>query len=75
MPELPLCSAAAAASAFMKAGFVFDRKSGSHAVFRKPGHKYHLSIPVHGAKPLGKGLLRSLIADAGLTIEQFCDLL
>ena len=39
---------------------------------REPPHR-HLSIPNH--KELGRGLLRGLIRDAGLTIEDFIKLL
>ncbi len=38
----------------------------------EPPHR-HLSIPKH--KELGRGLLRGLIRDAGLTIEDFIKLL
>ena len=40
--------------------------------FKDPPHR-HLSIPNH--KELGKGLLRGLVRDAGLTVEQFTELL
>lgn len=39
---------------------------------KTPPHR-HLSIPNH--KELGKGLLRGLIRDAGLTVEEFINLL
>jgi len=39
----------------------------------KPGSIYTLSIPDH--RELGPGLLRSLIRKAGLTLEEFRELL
>ncbi len=39
---------------------------------KEPPHR-HLCIPNH--KELGRGLLRGLIRDAGLTIEDFIKLL
>jgi predicted RNA binding protein YcfA (HicA-like mRNA interferase family) len=39
---------------------------------QQPPHR-RLSVPDH--KELSKGLLRSLIRDAGLTVEQFTELL
>jgi predicted RNA binding protein YcfA (HicA-like mRNA interferase family) len=45
--------------------------SGSHCIMKKDGHRYRLSIPIHGNKTLGTGLLASLIEDAGLTVEEF----
>ena len=34
----------------------------------------HLSIPVHKGKDLGIGLLKKLIARAGLTNEEYLDI-
>ena len=39
---------------------------------KEPPHR-HLSIPNH--KELGRGLLRGLIRDAGLAVEEFTELL
>jgi hypothetical protein len=39
----------------------------------KPGQRANLSIPDH--RELDRGLLRGLIRDAGLTVEQFLQLL
>jgi len=38
---------------------------------KKPGHRFVLSVPVHGNTQLKKGLLRALIKAAGKTVEQF----
>jgi len=46
---------------------------GSHVVLRKEGSKLTLSVPKH--KELRPGLLRKLIKDAGITIEEFIKLL
>ena len=63
---LPVCSGAAAVRAFIKAGWVVDRQRGSHVMLKKDGTSVVLSIP-----QLGKGLLRSLIADSGLSVAEF----
>jgi predicted RNA binding protein YcfA (HicA-like mRNA interferase family) len=70
---LPVCSGAEAVRAFKKDGWVIDRQKGSHVILKKTGAVVVLSIPQHN--PLGKGLLRSLISDAGLTVDQFAKLL
>jgi predicted RNA binding protein YcfA (HicA-like mRNA interferase family) len=75
MPNLPNVTGNAAITAFQKAGFEIVRRNGSHVVLKKSGHKYNLSVPVHGKKSLGKGLLKSLIDNAGMTLEEFCELL
>ncbi|MFO7967278.1 MAG: type II toxin-antitoxin system HicA family toxin, partial [Archaeoglobaceae archaeon] len=52
-----------------KAGWRFDRQTGSHVILRKEGSPITLSVPLH--KEIKKGLLRSLIKDAGMTVEEF----
>ena len=42
-------------------------------IFTKEGEEATLSVPDH--KELGRGLLRALLRDARLTIEEFLDLL
>jgi predicted RNA binding protein YcfA (HicA-like mRNA interferase family) len=70
---LPVCTGAEAVRAFKKIGWVVDRQKGSHIILKKAGAAVVLSIPQHN--PLGKGLLRSLISDSGLTVDQFAKLL
>ena len=71
MSDLPSVSGDEAIAAFETFGFEVDRIKGSHHIMRKPGHRFHLSVPVHGNKDLKSGTLRSLIRDAGLTVEEF----
>ena len=44
--------------------FVFVRQSGSHAIYRKAGHKI-IVVPVH-SKDIPTGTLNSILKDAGL---------
>jgi predicted RNA binding protein YcfA (HicA-like mRNA interferase family) len=73
MPKLPVISGRQARRAFEKAGWVFSRQRGSHMVLVKAGTAFNLTIPDH--KELDRGLLRGLIRDAGLTVEEFVELL
>jgi predicted RNA binding protein YcfA (HicA-like mRNA interferase family) len=73
--NLPNVTGQEAIRAFQRAGFALDRISGSHHVLKKVGHPFVLSVPVHGKKVLKSGTLRSLIRTAGLTVDEFCDLL
>jgi len=49
------------------------RQRGSHIILVKEGHIATLSVPDH--REVARGTLRSLIARAGLTIEEFLDAL
>ncbi len=73
MPKLPVISGKEAAKAFSKVGWYPHRQVGSHLVMRKKGSRVTLSIPQH--KELKPGLLRKHIRDAGLTVEEFIELL
>lgn len=73
MPRLPVVSGEQAIKAFSKAGWYPHRQVGSHMVLRKEGSKVTLSVPRH--KELKPGLLRRLIRDAGLSVEEFTVLL
>ncbi len=71
MPDLPAVNGMQTIKAFEKFGFVVDRVKGSHHIMKKPDHTYVLTIPVHGARSLKPGTLRSLIRDAGISVEEF----
>jgi len=73
MPKPPHISGPEAVKAFERAGWEVSRQRGSHVVLSKPGSIFTLSIPLHPA--LGPGLLRDQLRKAGLTVEEFIDLL
>ena len=62
-----------AVKAFEKAGWRKIGQVGSHVVLVKSGIRVNLSIPQH--KELSVGTLRALIRHAGLTVEEFLNLL
>ncbi|MBI4825950.1 MAG: type II toxin-antitoxin system HicA family toxin [Nitrospirae bacterium] len=70
--SLKLCSGSEAIKKFHKTGWSVSRQKGSHVMMTKPGYHWTLSIPQH--KELGPGLLRKLLNQAGLTIEEFNNL-
>ena len=73
MPSLPVISGREARRAFEREGWAFDRQKGSHMMLTKPGARMTLSIPDH--RELDRGLLRSLIRDAGMSVDEFHALL
>ncbi len=71
MSDLPAVTGEQAKAAFGRFGFCLARISGSHHIMKKPGHRYNLSVPVHGNDILKKGTLRRLIDAAGITVDEF----
>lgn len=70
---LPTCSGAAAVRALERAGWTIKRQKGSHIILGKPGHPAILSVPDH--RSLKPGTLRSLLRNAGISPDEFTDLL
>jgi len=62
--------AAEVGRALETAGFVLVRQSGSHAVYRHADGRW-TTVPQHGSKDLGKGILRKILKDAGLSVDDF----
>ena len=73
MSRLPVISGKDAVRAFEKAGWQKVRFIKNHYQLVKLNRQEHLSIPDH--KELDRGLLRSEIRIAGLTVNQFTALL
>jgi predicted RNA binding protein YcfA (HicA-like mRNA interferase family) len=61
--------------ALAKAGWVIERVSGSHHVMSSSSDGRHVSIPVHGNRPLPAGTLASICRSVGLSASQLRDLL
>ncbi len=57
-----------------KVGFVVDHQTGSHMILRQKDEP-HRRVTVPNHRELAKGTLRAIINDAGLTVEEFVDLL
>lgn len=73
MPRLPVVSGKEAVRAFNKVGWQISRQEGSHIILSKSGTPVILSVPGH--REVRRGTLRSLIRQAGLTVEEFKSLL
>ena len=73
--KLPVISGREAVKALERAGFVVIRQRGSHVRLSKTTREevIKLTIPLHST--LKKGTLSRIIKDAGLTVEEFVELL
>lgn len=57
-------------------GFVFVRQTGSsHAIYKRFSDHKRTVVPVHAGVTLKRRTLKSILEDAGLTIEEFRKLL
>jgi predicted RNA binding protein YcfA (HicA-like mRNA interferase family) len=76
MSGLPSLKGDDVVRALRKAGFVVARIKGSHHVMR---HRDDLSrgtvVPVRAGKDIKRSLLRKIISDVGLTVDEFKALL
>ena len=57
-----------------QAGFQWARREGSHNVFRNPEGRI-VVIPDHGSQVIVRPLLRKIVRDMGLTVEEYHSLL
>ena len=73
MAKLPLLSGARAVKAFTRVGWTIARQIGSHLIMVRLGSMLILSVPMHSE--IDRGTLRKLISLAGLSVEEFLDLL
>jgi len=71
MPRLPVLSGREAARRLEKLGYRLARQRGSHMRLVHPARK-PLTVPNH--PEVGKGLLRKILRDAEITVEEFLTL-
>ena len=69
MAAVPLLRPREVVQTFEKLGWQVARQRGSHIILTKQGSIATLSVPNH--PQVARGTLRSLIAKAGMTMEQF----
>ena len=57
-----------------RSGFTLVRQSGSHRIYKNAAGR-RTTVPFHAGEILHPKTLRSILRDAGLTVEQFVELL
>lgn len=74
MSVLPVLSGREVVRALRKIGYERDRQKGSHIVMRLTEYPYRrIVVPDH--REVAKGTLRAIIRKAGLSVEEFIELL
>jgi len=74
MPKLPRLTAREICSILEKLGFSVARQSGSHIIYKNDEGK-RTTVPFHAAKTLHPKILKSILRDAGLSVEELTKLL
>ncbi len=73
MSKLPVVSGWTCVKALEQIGFYLDHQKGSHMIVKRDSPKITIAVPNH--KELRPGTLRAIINQAGLTVEEFIELL
>lgn len=74
MSRLPMVNAKTLERIIITLGFAVVRQKGSHVFYRHPDGRY-TTIPHHGNVDIGRPLLREIIKEIDLSIEEFAELL
>ncbi len=56
---------------FLKAGFVFERSSGSHRIYSRPGTDRPIVIPFHATTDIPVSIIAGLMRTSGMTREEY----
>jgi predicted RNA binding protein YcfA (HicA-like mRNA interferase family) len=75
MSKLPSLTARRVVRALKRAGFVEDRQKGSHLILIQPETNVRTVVPVHPGRTIKEPLLRAIIRDAKVSLEDFIELL
>lgn len=70
MPKLPIIKAKELIKILIELGFFEHHCVGSHAQFKHLDGR-RITISVHHGKDFNKGILRGIISDLNLTVEEF----
>jgi predicted RNA binding protein YcfA (HicA-like mRNA interferase family) len=74
MPRLPRLTARQIIAELEQSGFSLARQSGSHMIYKNGAGK-RVTVPFPAAKTLHPKVLKSILRDAGLTLEQLEELM
>jgi predicted RNA binding protein YcfA (HicA-like mRNA interferase family) len=69
MPPLPRTTGRELVRALGKLGWVIVTQKGSHAQLKHPSRGGRVTVPLHAGETIGPGLLRSILSQAGVTVE------
>jgi len=74
MVRLPRVTARQIIAVLEKAGFSLSRQSGSHQIYKNADGR-RVTVPFHATKTLHPKVLKSVLRDAGMSIQELQDAL
>jgi predicted RNA binding protein YcfA (HicA-like mRNA interferase family) len=74
MPQLPVLRSREVIDALRMAGFEIVRQKGSHVRLRHPDGRV-VTVPMHAGQDIGRGLLRKILRDAELSVDDLLRLM
>ena len=74
MPKLPIIKVRKLIRVLEKLGFSKYHQVGSHAQFRHLDGR-RITVPVHQGKDIGKKMIKGIINDLDISVEEFVKLL
>jgi predicted RNA binding protein YcfA (HicA-like mRNA interferase family) len=75
MAKLPSLTARKVVRALKRAGFVEDRQRGSHLILIHPETLARTVVPIHPGRTIKDPLLRAIVRDSNLSLDEFIELL
>ncbi len=75
MSALPVLSGKKLLRTLLKNGYVAIRQKGSHVFVESNNGKHATAIPLHGNEDLGTGLLKSILNDLNLSVQDLKQIL
>jgi predicted RNA binding protein YcfA (HicA-like mRNA interferase family) len=75
MAKLPSLNARKVVRALKRAGFIEDRQKGSHLILIHPETKARTVVPIHSGRSIKEPLLRAIVRDANLLVDELIELL
>lgn len=74
MSKLKLIDAGNLEKLLLKLGFIKTRQRGSHAFYRHPDGRV-TTVPFHTGKDLPRPLLRTILNEINLSVDEYNDLI
>ncbi len=71
-PRLPSLTGREVIAILERQGFVQVRQSGSHVIMKHADGR-RTTVPLHAGRDLGRGLLRQIMRDANLTVDDLSE--